>query len=659
MPRVTEKDREEMIVNAYRQLLLLTMLLFSASLCAENDSIVATRQVDEVEVRAVRTADQLSLNPRYTIDNSRFLALNITDIASAMRRLPGVNLRDYGGAGGMKTVSVRGLGAQHTGVVIDGLLVSDLQSGQIDLQQFGITEVAKLSLDMMGSDDIFAPARNLSGSSLLAITTNDSVSNVVRADLGSWDYLSLSAKTGKRFRQGLVSLQGGYTQAENDYPFTVHNGIATHRERRNNSALKQGYANLSSQVQLASETILRLLVRFSDDDRELPGIVRLYTNENDETLRDRSAMAQSVLTTRLANRLWMKSALRWNWTEQSYHNGIPSGGIKSEHYAQREYYATTALLWRMVKNVDVDYSADFFYNELLSTLKDHPRVHRNTFMQSASAKWTTERMRANLQLLNSNVDDERRVSPMFSVSLKPFKDWDLYLRMSAKSMFRMPTMTELYYYHIGSQTLKPETTKQLNLGITWTIPVLHRLEGLEGGLSADLYINKVEDKIVCIPFNMFVSRFMNLDKVNGCGADIMANISYETSRQHRFLLTTNYSLQRISNDTDGGEHDGMQVAYTPLHSGSNTLAWENKWLNASATVAFASHTWTTNEHHPDTRIPGYAELSASLYRDVKVSKRTMMNLSVTCQNILDEDYCIVAHYPMPGRNWKISITYKF
>ena len=123
---------------------------------AQKDSVTATSHIDEVEVTAMSLSNDLhSIAPHYSLKSADFQRLNISDISSALRRLPGTILRDYGGAGGMKTVSVRGMGAQHTGVALDGMLLTDVQSGQIDLQQFQLSEITSLSLAIAGSADIF------------------------------------------------------------------------------------------------------------------------------------------------------------------------------------------------------------------------------------------------------------------------------------------------------------------------------------------------------------------------------------------------------------------------------------------------------------------------------------------------------------------------
>lgn len=640
-----------------RHIALTVLLTVCVPVVAHTNSNDSTHVIAEVEVNGVYGRNDIhSLAPRYSFSSADFRRLNISDMTSALRRLPGVTLRDYGGAGGMKTVSVRGLGSQHTAVALDGLVLSDVQSGQIDLQQFQLGELSALALSIAGDDDIFQPARNLSRGSLISITTTDSVRNSVGMEAGSWGFLSPSLRLSKRMGNLSVMVQGGYTAAQNDYPFTVENGVATHREKRTNSALSQGNLNLSTSWRIASEMTLKSAVRLYDNDRELPGLVRLYTNENDETLRDRGVLAQSMLTSRLSSQVWMKNGLRWNWSEQHYHNGIPSGGIKSEHYIQREYYATTALLYQPAQDIDVDYSIDVFHNSMTTTLNSNPNPKRTSFLQSLSAKLVKGDYCFVAQCLNTHIDSEHHLAPSVSASYKPLGNDALMLRLAAKNSIRMPSMTELYYYHIGSSELLPEQTLQLNMGLTHAGSWLdNRLREM---LTTDIYINKVSDKIVAIPFNMFVWRYMNVTEVLGRGADITASINYQTNRCGTLNLSINYSYQHIGLRGVLEPFEGNQIAYTPEHSGSTTFSWQHPWVNFSITFTGATKQWTNNEHNGNA-IPAYQEVAASLYRTFRLRRSQSLDASIVVQNIFNSQYCIIAHYPMPGRNVKASIIYKF
>ena len=77
---------------------------------------------------------------RYRLCHTRIWSVSAYTIwAMALKRFAGVQVKDYGGVGGMKTVNIRGLGAGHTGVTYDGVQVGDCQSGQVDLSASRLT----------------------------------------------------------------------------------------------------------------------------------------------------------------------------------------------------------------------------------------------------------------------------------------------------------------------------------------------------------------------------------------------------------------------------------------------------------------------------------------------------------------------------------------
>ena len=62
--------------------------------------------------------------------------LNNNSVADALRYFSGVQIKDYGGVGGLKTVDIRSLGAQHVGVFYDGIPIGNAQNGIVDLGKF-------------------------------------------------------------------------------------------------------------------------------------------------------------------------------------------------------------------------------------------------------------------------------------------------------------------------------------------------------------------------------------------------------------------------------------------------------------------------------------------------------------------------------------------
>ena len=666
---------------------LLALWAMSCCAMAQTDTIVG--RVHELEGVTVTESQRrhtlTSTAPLHLLDRRDMLSMGITDMADALHRLPGITLRDYGGAGGMKTVSVRGFGAKHTGVSYDGVMLSECQSGEIDLSRYSLDIVEGLSLTIGDNDDIFIPARQSSTPAVLNIETLRMRTDDTRPHLtaqvkqGSFGLISPFV----RYEQNLsnrfaFSLVGEYTYADNDYPYSIQNGNETVSDRRSNSRMNSWHGELNFLYQTNRVSRLSGKLYYYDNDRQLPGQVHYYTNLSGEALRDRNAFGQLLYQTRWDDKLSLKWLAKYNWAESVYRDRMMQGGVNDASYWQREVYSSAVLLYTPDERWAMDYSMDYAFNNLNGsswrTLVGKP--YRHTMLQSATAKYQSRRLKVIVRLLLSlylngqsempattrqdvqqnSADNMQRLSPSLSVSYKLLADQDLYVRASYKNIFRSPTFNESYYYHYGSTNLKPESTDQLNVGVTYTAP-LSRRNMLT--VTLDGYYNHVKDMIVAVPQNMFVWTCVNLDKVRSYGLDATMRASRQVAEGHQVAVAGSYSYQRVEdrNNPDATTY-GYQVAYMPRHQGSLSVSYENPWVNVSLHGTSVSSRWPNNNHYEGTLIAGYTDCGATLWRQFRWH-RHQLEARFDLKNVFDKHYEIVANYPMPGRNYQISINYKF
>ena len=669
---------------------LMTLLaLWAMSCCAMAQSDTIVGRVHELEGVTVTESQRrhtlTSTAPLHLLDRRDMLSMGITDMADALHRLPGITLRDYGGAGGMKTVSVRGFGAKHTGVSYDGVMLSECQSGEIDLSRYSLDNVEGLSLTIGDNDDIFIPARQSSTPAVLNIETLRMRTDDTRPHLtaqvkqGSFGLISPFV----RYEQNLsnrfaFSLVGEYTYADNDYPYSIQNGNETVSDRRSNSRMNSWHGELNFLYQTNRVSRLSGKLYYYDNDRQLPGQVHYYTNLSGESLRDRNAFGQLLYQTRWDDKLSLKWLAKYNWAESVYRDRMMQGGVNDASYWQREVYSSAVLLYTPDERWAMDYSMDYAFNNLNGsswrTLVGKP--YRHTMLQSATAKYQSRRLKVIVRLLLSlylngqsempattrqdvqqnSADNMQRLSPSLSVSYKLLADQDLYVRASYKNIFRSPTFNESYYYHYGSTNLKPESTDQLNVGVTYTAP-LSRRNMLT--VTLDGYYNHVKDMIVAVPQNMFVWTCVNLDKVRSYGLDATMRASRQVAEGHQVAVAGSYSYQRVEdrNNPEATTY-GYQVAYMPRHQGSLSVSYENPWVNVSLHGTSVSSRWPNNNHYEGTLIAGYTDCGATLWRQFRWH-RHQLEARFDLKNVFDKQYEIVANYPMPGRNYQISINYKF
>ena len=159
-------------ISIKKRLCLLCVGLFSlVSLSAQVDT-VNYHSISGVEVTAkARRSTTREATPLQIINKINIERLGIQDLSEAVKHFSGVTVQDYGGIGGLKTVSIRSLGAKHTAVSYDGVAITDAQSGQVDISRFSLDNVNAISLSIGQADDIFQTARMYSSAGALNIQT--------------------------------------------------------------------------------------------------------------------------------------------------------------------------------------------------------------------------------------------------------------------------------------------------------------------------------------------------------------------------------------------------------------------------------------------------------------------------------------------------------
>ena len=96
-----------------------------------------------VSVVAVR--ERTIVKPQVLTD-SVLQRLNSQSVADALRYFTGVQVKDYGGIGGIKTVNIRSMGTNHVGVFYNGVQLGNAQNGQVDLGRYSLDNVESISL---------------------------------------------------------------------------------------------------------------------------------------------------------------------------------------------------------------------------------------------------------------------------------------------------------------------------------------------------------------------------------------------------------------------------------------------------------------------------------------------------------------------------------
>ena len=133
------------------------------------DSVARQFTIDEVEVTA--TLSNPPVVPVQKLEGPQLQALSTYSVADALRYFSGVQIKDYGGVGGLKTVNIRSMGTHHLGVFYDGIEIGNAQNGTVDLGKFSLDNVDEIALYNGQKSEIFQSAKDFGSAGTLYIKT--------------------------------------------------------------------------------------------------------------------------------------------------------------------------------------------------------------------------------------------------------------------------------------------------------------------------------------------------------------------------------------------------------------------------------------------------------------------------------------------------------
>ena len=629
--------------------------------------------LDVATVSAQRNAAAVSSTPVSKITETEIERLGVIGLHEAVKQLSGVSIRDYGGIGGLKTVSVRNMGASHTGVIYDGIAISDAQNGQIDISRFDLDDIASVSVSIGQEDDIFCSARHLTSAGTLRLestpwTFNDGPAELnARMTFGSFGTYNPHISLRQRINSSYAlkaSLNCTYTKG--DYPFELRNDRIITSERRVNSDVKSYAAEADIYADWRSRGRLKGKVNFHSSERGLPGSVILYTQNAYERLWDRSVISNLMYDRNLGTRWKFHADAGFT---SSFNRHLDTNPIypssQDSRYTQNEYSIAARSLYEPAECWQIVIAEDIVCNTLVSNIPECPFPVRISSITALSSRYVSDRITISANLVGTYMteklvmgngpDDSFRITPMAAASWM-LRD-GLRLRASYKEGFRQPTFNDLYYARVGNMNLRPETARQFNLGLTFS----GTYSWGSADITADTYYSSIKDKIVAIP-TMFIWKMRNVGAVAMYGTDITASTLWKVSDWIKIHTNANYSLQYALDVTN---HDSKsylhQIPYTPRHCGNLSLTAETKWLNLSYRMIASGKRYDKGQNIPAHEIPSYADHNISLNREFVLGQQhgCRMQISLEALNLGGKNYEVIHFYPMPGRSYRITLKIKY
>lgn len=661
--------------------------MFTASFCPlltaqnEKDSIESTPLTEVVAT----AKEQKEIISAQKLSGQELDALNSFSVADAIRYFSGVQLKDYGGVGGLKTINIRSMGTNQVGVFYNGIQLGNAQNGQVDLGKFSMDNIEEISLYNGQRSKIFQSARDFGSASSIYIQPRkphfvDNKNTNIKANLkfGSFDLINPSLLMEYKINNNIsLSFNGEWINASGKYK--VHYRRVLPKSKivaydtvaiRQNGDINAVRLEAALYGTLEKGTWNVNFYNYSSD-RGVPGAVINNKWKRGERMQDINSFVQGNMKLAISDRwntlLNIKYASDYTHFENFDYTLYPT----NNKFRQKEFYIATANLFYLTDFWDVSFSYDFQYNTLDADFQRmdnydifaYPR--RTSHWLSLATSLDLNRLKIQASLLGTLIhetvrkynapDDKHVMTPAVFASYRLLPNEDLRLNAFAKKIFRVATFNEMYYVEMISSNIKPEYATQYDLGLKYTKrPRYSIVKNIDAQI--DVYYNLVEDKIICTPKSpLFKWTTYNLGLVKIKGLDVsvgnmfrMGNVFLQTKLQ--------YTYQEARNYTDPGDtFYGHQIPYIPWHSGTVIASALYKDWTLNYSFIYTGERYSQSDNIVYNHVQPWYTHDVSLVKKFRIKD---MNFKATLEvnNLFDQDYEVIFNYPMPKRNYRFSLV---
>ncbi|MFM5872649.1 TonB-dependent receptor domain-containing protein [Aeromonas veronii] len=598
---------------------LLPTAAFAQTTIPINPTLVITANRMEQPVSSV-------LAPVVVIDRAEIESRQVQSLPALLKTLPGVQITTLGGRGHMSSLFIRGTNSNHSLVLMNGRPIAAMVAGTPDLSQIPLGNIERIEY-------IRGPRAAVYGSDAIGgvinLITKTSAKNGsethIKGGAGSNGYgqgelrtvQSLGQKTDMNMLIGYERTDGFDVVANTKQPdrdgFASRNGQIGLNHAFNDAWSAdfnaQGYDNLTDTDGSTDQSRVQAFqydggLKFQGKDL----ISRLEVSYGENKLKTwqeaKGEASGEPIHTGLTRFSWVNS---WN--------GIEGANLTGGADWQREE----------MKSDSRGYGKTF----------NAPDRDNTGLFAVGSYRW-----QALLWELSGRTDDNQQYGRHNTWSAASGLDIDENhnVRLSYGSGFKAPTFNQLYYPGSENPTLKPEESKNLELGLSGRYSAWD--------WSVNLYRNRIDNLIYCLTSMSYTCNPKNTT------ADIKGvetELGIDTGPVHH-RLSYDYTRAKDTGNQDlqllrRAEHKGSWIADTRFDAA--TLTAELLYVGKRY-----DNNWATSQR---------VELSAYTLLNLATSYEVTQQFTLggRIDNVFDRDYAPAYGYASPGTEFKVTADYRF
>ncbi len=586
------------------------------------------------------------------IDEAKIKRANGERLPDLLKSSSSIFIKSYGITPDLQTLSINGLGAEHTLILLDGVRLNSFQNSQIDLSLIPLENIERIEIVNNGVSSIYGS--DALGGLINIITKNrlllpDSRDYNIKLSFskGSFNKNSYSVRLEKQSRNLNADLYYQKENSDGNYKYYFNNGIEKVLKERENAAYSIYDVGFNFQYIIDNANRIRFISLYSHQNKNVPGI---ETGTPPPATKQFDKNWNNILISE--NLITPKLTLH---TNLNYQNNYMN--YKVEPYLNSSYknivYAVSPELKYKDRIIRLTGGYNFTHAELKSNeLEDGIKRNQHAFFLTSVLEFIN-RIKLYPSARYDYISDIKQsaFTYKFGVNYQPLKDIDFSLRGNAGKNFRAPSFNDLYWKTGGNRNLHPENSMNAEVGLYYAFNSF-----IQGQINIGYTYIYAKDKIVWKPQSNGFWSPVNIAESVSKDFSVSLSAKREISKQFTAVLDAGINIlnsKKISQAYPGDITKGKFIPYVPLLSSNIALYLKYKFIELNL---FYSNIGKRFSDYANKKQLNPVNTAAGNFIITTIFWEVISKIKLEVNNIFNADYQIISGYPMPLRNFQITIS---
>lgn len=548
--------------------------------------------------------------------------------------------------GNLASTSMRGMGAQHTAVLWNGVNLQSVMNSNIDLNLLPVFFFDQAAIET-GANASSAANGSIAG----AIYINNDIKKVNRSfgELTAGSFGLKSAAIGTSLKLGKWSFTSRFLNKEsrNDFQFVNYFMAGKPTEKLRNSQFAQ--SGFMQEVQYNFDAFNKVYVNYwyLQTSRNLPPAMGI-ANTNDEHQDDFSHKLLIAHQAQISSKFELNNKFAFVNEQINYFNLLLSPAFNNAN----SYMFESAFKWKVSTLLELGSSLSYTEQDAKTDGYAQGR-HRHLislwsgFIYNSKNKLHRLSLGSRQLMMDGNLTP---ASPDFGIDLGIHKH--LKWKSNLAAGYRIPSFNDLYWQAGGNPNLKPEQSKKAET----------TLEGSWNGFKTAVtgFMHQVNNWILWTPDPVSqIWKANNAKSVSSRGIEVSSEYRMRFSDQHDFKIFGRYQFVRSIN-TQVYQSDssalGKQLFYTPGNTAALQFQYRLKSFFWNIGLTYTGSVFTTADNNPENRLNPYTVFNSGIAYDFRYKSHTCM-FAFKVFNLGNATYQVMENRPMPLRNYQVSIKF--